>query len=233
MFDLDFEWPVGTYKIRRNVPWRISGPYGAGFDDCALVCVGEAKMKRIRAKDLEWATRQLADANANFEECILAVASRLGMMTSESNVGDVESLDSRAHSWPFARHWIRHIFELDKKTRPLNTRVGDLGVFLVSPRSGPLELRFKPRRLIDALIVSAAQQVASGTSLRICDKCGTLFPAGGERAKNKRRADARTCSPKCHRDFHNEQAKKARAARNRVPASPLLPRSQFAGKRRF
>jgi hypothetical protein len=214
-FELDFEWPVGTYAIQPPQPIDLGllAALGPRFSKTALVSVSVPKFRRPTLAQLDWAARLLAASTpTTLESSVLEIAGKLGMLWRKSNIDDSEEIDGSPW-WPLWQR-LQQIFLMTKRS-PKSVEIGEMGLFLTRSRGGDLRLQYKPKHLADALIFVAAKQVTSGSSLRICDFCGGPFPAGGERSRGTRRADSRFCRPKCHTDFHNAAAKAARGKRAR------------------
>lgn len=219
-WELNFEWPVARYEIRHNVP----DPMGMWFRErnpdaspprifeSALVSVSKPRMRRPSTEELLWGAFKLANsAPETLESDVLEIATKLGMMSGlkpESN--RVEEI-SPLGPWPLVQKLLRRIFNESPRWRGRGN-VANLTIYLVGDGSGKLALEARPRNLGEALFFSAARSVASNTaSAHKCEYCGAPFLRGGRRQHGIRRADARTCSPKCHKDFNNAKAKKARA----------------------
>ena len=114
--------------------------------------------------------------------------------------------------WIELASWVQTIFQTDdEEYEQLGPRaVGNLQILLA-----PGSVQVVPATTNDALIYRAAEMVAHGTTARKCDKCGTPFLEGGERANgNKKRAGSRFCSDKCRYEYHNEARRKAKATKS-------------------
>ena len=117
-------------------------------------------------------------------------------------------------TWIDLAGWIQRIFAI-REQKISDLPVGPLTMFLSSRPRQPISMHIRPQDTHAALLYVAARMIAQGTTFQTCNKCDKPFLEGGERGgRNKKRAGSRFCSDKCRYEYHNEERRKARAARS-------------------
>jgi hypothetical protein len=146
---------------------------------------------------------------------VLLIARHIGMLSAGSpqpaTDGGIEreSLDR----WVKTAEWIQRAFAVRDLETNYGQIVGNLEILLAN-HGHQVSMHIRPRSTHDALMYVAAMEIARGTISQTCDKCGTPFLEGGERMGKKRRGGSRFCSDKCRYEYHNEERRKAKAAKS-------------------
>src|SRR5262249_36607146 len=151
---------------------------------------------------MEYAVRLLVEGEKTpLHKVALTIARTIGGLSLD----DKEELED----WRELADYLRGIFKGEHKEfgyaedepngPPL---IGQMGIFLDRDKTGKLKLALKPEDLGNALILYAARMATTGTTFNTCEHCKSPFLGGGS-GQNKKRADARFCSPACRWRHHN------------------------------
>src|SRR5262249_55027627 len=145
---------------------------------------------------------------------VLLIARHLGMLSPA--VGPPDS-PIRKFLYPLReslRRWIKladeiqDTFHLRHRTteKSFDSYAGKLNIVLCYRSDEPPSLQIRPFTTYDALLYHAAQMIARGSTLQVCDKCAKPFlgGGGGRSSRAKRRGDARFCGDRCRWEYHNE-----------------------------
>lgn len=220
-FIVQFDWSVCSlgYEVSTGASWDVfksmaqptkspDGTYIApNAPDTLYVrpkSTSKADHRPIRPLDI---APSLYASFANLREtpdaCVW-FAERYGPLYAAAN--RMRDLDGRGESVDYWYDAMRAMKALMRGARsddysadaPLE--IGSLHVDLVrSPDMRQPQLVVAPANLVDAMRLQLAQSIASGTTVRTCEQCGTLFPVGAM----GRRRDARFCGDTCRTLFHN------------------------------
>jgi hypothetical protein len=178
---------------------------------------GEEVAVKKHAERRSGVTRLPREAFAEFENTVLKVAGRIGMLgqlggpqpKTDSGYLRHESLER----WLTAADSIHAMFYGADARRALPKdfvlSFGKLDI-LIGYRAGETEMRLRPEGLSSALFHHAGQMIARGTKLQDCENCHKPFLSGGTaRGGGKRRGDARFCRDECRYSFHNEMRRRS------------------------
>jgi hypothetical protein len=189
-------------------------------EDLVLQQVGTGKLIPATRKALENAVGLLlktdASESGNLNRNVLSIARSIGMLSNTDNE-DSNFICEPLSVWIAAARRIQSFFS----ARDLHTQgvfsgfapeeaEADAGLLKIriSYHSDHPSIRLRPDSTLSALFYCAAEMIARGITAHACDKCGTRFLGGGERSRNKKRADSRFCSDACRYDYHNERRRK-------------------------
>ena len=231
-FEIDFEQPVGEYEFQpasahamqkfrskklkgvlrdeipdEDLPWRLGH----------LVRKSGGKRARPTARQMESAVNLLVTGEwSRLPIRAVQIARHMGGMLNQQKF---ESLEL----WYVKAWFLREMFNnpnwgseyaqgIGQYCPPGGQLVGHVGVFLFPDGNGGRRLSLRPTGLGDALTLSAARMIATGTTFNICEHCKAPFLGGGAgRGRNKKRADARFCSDACRWGYHNASRRKIRS----------------------
>jgi hypothetical protein len=200
--NIGFEWTRGrTYECGpsiSNKAARVIRQVGRGSD-----AFRPLEIKRVSKPYLEF-----ANLSGTPEQCI-KFASTFGLLTLPARNGAEERLD----------FWQREIkkmkgsiamFEATSDqpggilrtvaSRRVNAKMASIDVWLEcpDPNARPV-LIWKPRSLLDAMLLQLAQTIAGSGSIHVCKQCGNFFEAGSNEG---RRSIAVFCSESCKNRHH-------------------------------
>lgn len=216
---LDFEWPVATsYQA-------IAGRDG---EPGVTKLTGEQVTDRIEAVGPERFRRRPTEANdvlylafmqmpATLGDC-RNFASNWGLLRTEKTDGVSETLAD----WRGAIERMK-VF-VSQLTKIKEGKAGAPGLYSIyeevgfpvsdveavlrpRPSDGQMAIALRPKSLLEAMYLQAAQSKASGRDLKTCQECSGWFEAG---ADAPRRADAVFCSDPCKNKMHNRMKAKVK-----------------------
>jgi hypothetical protein len=148
-------------------------------------------------KLLGWAVKMLTTRRSvPFEDVVLDIATRVGMLERRSRLGEQESL----WTWRRLQSTLLEIIE----GKGLNTDEGTtthIESVEIHQLPGKV-IAVRPRNLSAALMLHCVQSVAIGMELALCKSCGGPFLRGGGRGTNKR--DSTFCEPRCKSAYYNK-----------------------------
>jgi hypothetical protein len=129
-----------------------------------------------------------------------------------ANHGDEEPVSEWEMTVQSLQSLLTKAKSLTESLKPVETwRVASLVVgsrinvaLLPRPETGKLALSLVPLSLASAILLQAAQSLASGLAIRVCSNCGGWFGAG---ASSERKADAHYCTDNCRYAFNNRLKK--------------------------